>query len=158
MDFQRQGDEGRLRLSTEETGQQFRFWGEEGLRWEVKLTRNIPLTINIKSAASNTVLDLTQLQVTELQMDIDVGNYLVKMPSSAGTMQAYIKAALVNLEIIIPDGVAIRLRADVDLGAFEVDESRFPKKGNYYMSRDFESAENRIELELDCDLGRVQVK
>jgi len=26
------------------------------------------------------------------------------------------------------------------------------------MSQDFVSAENRVELEIDCDVGRVQVK
>ena len=28
----------------------------------------------------------------------------------------------------------------------------------YYMTKAFESAENRIELELDCDIDRVEVK
>ncbi len=40
----------------------------------------------------------------------------------------------------------------------DVDESRFPQQGDYYVSQDFESAENRIELEIDCDVGRVQVR
>ena len=39
-----------------------------------------------------------------------------------------------------------------------MDEGRFPRRGDYYISPDFESAENRLELELDGDIGRVQVK
>jgi len=155
-EFHRQGSEGRLRLSTEQVNR--KFWGEGGVRWEVRFTRNIPLTICIKSAASNVDLDLSDLAVTGLEMDIDVGNYAVKMPSSAGTTHAYIKADVANIEVTIPDGVAARFKADVDLGSLEVDESRFPKKGDYYVSLDFESAENRIELEIECDIGRVQVK
>lgn len=80
------------------------------------------------------------------------------MPSSAGTTRAYIKADVANVEMTMPDGVAARLKADVNPGNFEVDESRFPKKGNYYVSEDFEIAENRIERELDGDIGRFQVK
>lgn len=92
-------------------------------------------------------------------MDLDVGNYVVKMPSSPnGTIHAYIKATLANLEIIIPDGVAVEFRTDIDLGVIEVDKSRFPRKGDYYLSPDFETARNRIELELDCTLGRVQLR
>lgn len=155
-DFHCQGSEGRLRLSTEQANR--KFWGEGGVRWEVRFTRNIPLTIYIKSAASNVDLDLNDLALTELEMDIDVGNYVVKMPSSAGTTYAYIKADVANIEVTIPDGVAAKLKADVDLSAFEMSESRFPKKGDYYISQDFESAENRVELELDCDIGRVQVR
>ncbi len=156
VDFRRQGNEGRLRLSTEKVNR--RFWGEGEIRWEAKFTRNTPLTVDIKSAASNMELALGELEVAELRMDVDVGNYRVRMPSSAGTTRAYIKADVANIEVSIPDGVAVKLKADVNLSAFEVDESRFPRKGDYYMSLDFESAENRVELELDCDICRVQVK
>lgn len=75
-------------------------------RWEVSFTRNIPLTIEVESTASNLELDLSELGVTELQMDIDIGNSIVKMPFSAGTTLAYIKADLANVEVTIPEGVA----------------------------------------------------
>lgn len=156
VDFHQQGSEGRLHLSKEQANWQ--FWDEDGTRWQVRFNRNIPLTLDVRSAASNVDLDLSQLHITELSLDVDVGNYVVKMPSLAGTVYACIDAALANLEITIPDNVAVKLKADVDLSAFEVDESRFPRMGDYYMSQDFESAENRLELELDADISRVQVK
>ncbi len=135
-----------------------RFWGGDGVKWEVMFTRNIPLAINIKSAASNMELDLSELKMTELRLDVDVGNCKVTMPSSASITHAYIKIDVANVEVTIPNGVAAKVQADIDLSAFDVDESRFPRKGGYYMSRDFESAENRVELEIDCDVGRVRVR
>lgn len=154
--FHRQDSEATLHLRTEQTNR--RFWDEDENSWEIRLTRNIPLTIDVKSAVGNLDLDLSELKVTELQMEIDAGNYIVNMPSSAGTTRAYIEADIANIEVTIPEGVAAKLKVDTDLSAFEVDESRFPKKGDYYISPDFESAENRVELEIDCDIGRVQVK
>jgi len=148
-DFHRLGNEGRLHLSTTD---------EADTGWDIRLTRNIPLLMDVKSAVSSMELDLSQLEVTELRMDIDVGNYMIKMPFSAGTTSVYIKADVANVEVTIPDGVAVKLKADVDLGLFKVDKDRFPGEGDYYVSRDFDNAENRIELELDCDIGRVQVK
>ena len=71
---------------------------------------------------------------------------------------AYVEIGAANLEVTIPQGVAAKCQADVSLGNLQVDESRFPKEGDYYMSRDFESADNRVELEIDCDAGRVQLK
>ncbi len=154
VDFQRLDGEGKLYLSM--ANQQ--FWGEGGIRWEVRFTRNIPLAINIKSAASNMELNLSELKVTELRLDIDAGNCKVMMPFSGGTTHTYIKADVANVEITIPDEVAARIQVNTDLSVFDIDESRFPQQGDYYMSQDFESAENRIELEIDCDVGRVQVK
>ena len=153
-DFYRQDSSGVFRLSTERTDR--KLWEET--RWEVRCTRKIPLTVDIKSAVGNLDLDLSELKVTELHMDVDAGHSAIKMPSAAGTTLAYIKADVANVEMTIPDGVAARLKAEVDLATFEVDEQRFPRQGDYYVSRDFESSSNRVELEIDCDIGRVQLK
>ncbi len=150
VDFHQQDGEGKLYLKSKQVN--------DVIKWEVRFTRNIPLAINIKSAASNMELDLSELKVTELQLDIDAGNCRVKMPSSAGVTYAYIEVDVTNLEVTIPNGVAAKVKANVDLSVFDVDKSRFPKKGDYYMSQDFESAENRIELEIDCDVGKVEVR
>ncbi len=154
VDYYRQNDTGILTLSTDHVKQQFR----EGADWEVKFTGNIPLTVDIDSAVGDVTLDLSSLDVTELHMDVDVGNYTVLMPSARGTTRAYIKADVANIEITIPVGVAARIRSEVNLTAFEVDEGRFPKKDSYYVSEDFDSAGSRIDLELNCNLGRIQVK
>ena len=148
-DLHRSGSQGSLRLIGE---------GKVNSRWEVRVTRNIPITMGINAALSSLELDLSDLELTELRADIDVANCTVKLPSSAGSIYAYIKADVANLEVTIPDEVAAKVKADVDLGVFEVDENRFPLKGSYYTSRGFSSAENRVELEIDCDIGRVQVK
>jgi len=103
-------------------------------------------------------LELSELKVSELRLDIDAGNCKVTMPSSADTTHVYIKADVANIELTIPDGVAAKIWADIDLSAFDVDESRFPKQGDYYISDNFDTAQNRIYLEIDCDVGRVQVK
>ena len=149
-DFHLQDGEGRLYLSTEQ--------GEVGIRCDIRLTRSTPLTLEVKSAASNTEFNLSRLKVTELYLDVDAGSCKVMMPSSAGTTRAYIKTDVANVEVTIPEGVAARIQAEIDLSDLDVDESRFPKQGDYYISDNFDSTENRIELEIDCDVGRVQVK
>jgi len=155
VDFHRQGSEGRLYLRTDRVD--WRLWGEGRIGWEVNFTRSIPLALNIKSAASNMELDLSKLKVTELRLDVDAGNYRVTVPSSAGTTNIEVEADVANMEVNIPDGVAARIQADTGLGAFIVDTTRFPKQGDYYISDNFDTAQNRVYLEIDCDVGRVQV-
>ena len=65
---------------------------------------------------------------------------------------------MANIELTIPDGVAAKMQVDTDLSAFDVDESRFPKQGDYYISNNFDTTQDRIYLEIDCGVGRVQVK
>jgi hypothetical protein len=80
------------------------------------------------------------------------------MPSSTGTTHAYIKSDVANIEINVPDGVAAKIWLDTDLSVSDVDGSRFPKQGDYYISDNFDTAQNRIYLEIESDIGRVQVK
>jgi hypothetical protein len=148
-DFQRSDTEGKLYLKGD---------GNANTKWEVKLNRNIPLTMDFTASVSDTKLDLNNLRVNDLSMKVDAGNYQVIMPASTGDINGYIKADLANLEVTLPTDAAARLKIQGDLGVVEIDESRFPLQGNYYMSRDFELAQNKIDLKIDCDMGRVQVK
>lgn len=154
VDFQRQDSTGKLNLSTERVNQQLTAESN----WEVNFSRKIPLTIEIDSAVGNLNLDFSDLQLTELLMDVDAGNYVVKMPASAGDTRAKIKANVANLQLTIPSGVALNLKADVNLSAFDIDQNRFPGAGRYYASPDFDTAKNRIRLELDGNLGRVEIR
>jgi hypothetical protein len=154
--FQVTDSEGNLSLTMEQVERRLR--DEFDNRWEVHLTQVIPLIIDTTLAVTDTRLDLTKLSVTELQMDLDIGNYVIELPAAAGTTAVRISSDLANLEITVPDGVAAELIINTSLSALEVDENRFPRKGNGYISPDFESAKNRVRLKLDCSLGRVLVK
>jgi len=154
VDFHQQDGEGKVYLSTVNQW----FWGEGVVKWEVRFTKSIPLVINIKSAASNIELNLSELRVTEIQLDIDAGNCKITTPSSAGTSDIEIEADAANIEVTIPDGVAAKIRLDTNLCALDVNKSRFSQQGDYYVSDNFNTAQNRIYLIIDCDVGRVQVR
>ena len=155
-DFHQQNGEGSLHLSAK--GIKRFFWSGPWNNWEALLTQNIPLTLDINSAASNISLDLDKLRVTEFSLSINAGNCKVTAPSSAGTTHMNIDANVANVEVIIPAGVAARVQPDTNLSDFGVDESRFHRDGDYYVSDDFGSNENQIELKIKCNAGKVHVK
>ncbi len=124
--------------------------------WDVRLTRNIPLSMDIKSSASQTNLNLADLNVTNLAVDANAGNFGLTMPAASG--KGVIRANVANVEVSIPEGTAARIKSATKLGAIEVNERRFPRFGDYYTSSDFNTARNRLELELDCNVGHISVK
>jgi len=152
--FYRKDSTGYYELSTEHADR--RFWKQ--IAWEVSCAPDIPLTMVINSVVGDLDLDLSELEVTELRMDLDAGNCMITMPSSSGTIHASIKADIVNLEITIPDQVAARIKSETNLAGFDIDESRFFREGDYYLSGDFESAVNRLDLEMDVDIGRLKLR
>jgi hypothetical protein len=154
VDFRRRDGEGRLNLST--INQQ--FWGEGGISWIVNFTTRIPLVININSSASNTELDLSQLRVTELDLDVDAGNCRATMPSTTGVSYVKIEINAANVEVVIPEGVAAKIHLDSNVSVCDIDEDRFSRQGDYYISPDFDTASNRLELEIECNVGRLEVR
>ncbi|MCL0059284.1 cell wall-active antibiotics response protein [Dehalococcoidia bacterium] len=135
-DFRREDTVGNLRLnSTWDRRPPWRRVGAGWTEWKVELTQGIPLILEVNSAAADAALDLRHLKVTRLDPELNAA----------------------NIQITIPEGVAARIEVDLNVGVLEIDESRFPKKGDYYISPDFEDAENRIYLRIDLNAGRVEV-
>jgi hypothetical protein len=155
-DFSREGAAGVLNLRLDRA--EWHSWDDDEFRWQARFTRDISLTMDIKSAVSNLEVDLNALKVTELKMKLDVGNYKVVLPASVNDGRVDIKAALSNTEVTVPAGVAARIKVRADLSSVDVDQSRFPKQGDYYVSSDFDSAKNRIDIDIESDLGRVAIK
>ncbi|MFP3974843.1 MAG: LiaI-LiaF-like domain-containing protein [Dehalococcoidia bacterium] len=131
------------------------FW--RGIEWEVKLSRDIPLTLDMDSDAADLDIDLTDLQVEEFTLDIDAGNCDLVMPS-AGITYAVIDADAANVEITIPDNVAASINADMSAATLDISEERFPKEGGYYRTPSFEDSPNRVYLQIECNAGRVEIR
>ncbi|MCL0082632.1 cell wall-active antibiotics response protein [Dehalococcoidia bacterium] len=157
-DFRREDTVGNLRLnSTWDRRPPWRRVGAGWTEWKVELTQGIPLILEVNSAAADVALDLRHLEVTRLALELNAGNCKVRMPSGEGITRMFIEANAANIQITIPEGVAARIEVDLNVGVLEIDESRFPRKGDYYISPDFEDAENRIYLRIDLNAGRVEV-
>jgi hypothetical protein len=154
VDFEKHEGEGKLDLTTINQ----RFWGDVAIVWTVNLSGKIPLFFNINLSASNAEFDLSQLKVAGIDLEVDAGNCQVTMPSSAGYSYVNIDSDAANMEITVPDGVAAKIHIDASVSVSDVDTSRFPRQGDYYISPDFETAENRIEMEIECDVGRLEVR
>ncbi|MEE8318524.1 MAG: hypothetical protein V3R36_02670, partial [Dehalococcoidales bacterium] len=156
VDFRAEEGEGVLSLDMARIDRRPREEVER--EWDIRLSRQLPFRLEVSLAVTDSRLDLSELVITGLQMDVDLGHYIVEIPAAAGVTQVQIKASLANLEITVPDGVAARIKTSTALSVLEVDEGRFPREGDFYVSPGFENAVNRVELELDCSLGRVLVK
>jgi hypothetical protein len=57
----------------------------------------------------------------------------------------------------VPAGVAALIRGKMAIGATEVDETRFPREPDGWRSPDYETAVNRVYLEIDGGFGSVRV-
>lgn len=143
-------------LSLKPTNQQ--FWSKWDVGWRLGFNQQIPLSLDLRCDGAYVALDLRDLEVNVLYLEMDVCNGRLKLPASAGDTVINIDMDVSNLEITVPEGVAVKIKADVNLSMFRIDTERFPRQGDYYISPDYASATNRIEFNILCDVSRLVIK
>jgi hypothetical protein len=61
----------------------------------------------------------------------------------------------VTLEV--PEGVAARIRSKMGLGSTTVDERRFARSLDAWVSPNYETAANRVDIDLEGGLGSIRI-
>lgn len=133
-------------------------WTPGARDWAVGLSDAIPFSLDVEVGASDTSLDLTGLRVTELRLRVGASSTEVRLPAHAGHTRAKIKAGVSSLFLLIPEEVAAHIQTKGGLAAIAVDRARFPKTEGAYRSPDFETAENRVEIEVETGVGSVDIR
>lgn len=136
-------------------------WGGGGrgaLDWSFSLNRDIPLALELKTGASETQLDLTDLRVADLRLQTGASSTDLTLPAQAGHTQVAIEAGAASITIRVPPGVAARVRATGGAASIDVDQSRFPRAGAVYQSADYDTAPNRVEMDIHVGAGSVDIR
>lgn len=154
LTLQPQGRTGVLRL-TGEAG--FRFGRTtEADQWDVHLARSIPLDLTVRMGAADGNLDLTDLKARTLNLDVGASSSVVRFPAGAGTTRASVNAGAASITLEIPPGVGARVVTDSGLTSIEA-APRFSKAGNVYISEDYQTAANRLEIQLKAGVSSVKI-
>jgi hypothetical protein len=132
-------------------------WLDHSSQWTVGLTGDVPLDLRLETGASRAVLDLTDLKVRSLELKTGASETRVILPRAAGITTVKAEAGAASLVIEVPGSVAARIRSRVALGSNQIDEGRFPKVGDTYQSADYDSAENRVDIDVQGGVGSVRV-
>jgi len=133
-------------------------WGRVSLDWDLVLNPGVPLSLVVETGASDTRLDLSQLRVTDLSIKTGASSTSLTLPAQAGQTRVRIESGAASVKVRVPEGVAARIRGRIGVGTLNVDAGRFAPRGNEYQSADFDSAANRVEIEVGGGVGSVDVR
>lgn len=155
INFERDGSEGSLYLDTKN----YHFYFGDDFDAGIFLSPEIPMVFNVEASACNLDFDLTELNISELDMDLSACNCVLKISDDVEEIFGEVSASAANVEIYIPEDTAAKILVGGSMTSIEIDTSRFTKTGEgYYESDGFDRADNRVELKLDCSLGRIEVQ
>jgi Domain of unknown function (DUF5668) len=128
-------------------------------RLDVNLNPNVPITLlTVQTGATDAHLDLSALKVNNIEMSVGAAATWMRLPQVDGTTTAHISGGASTITLEIPRGVALQLRHRGGLSNLSVDQSRFPSVGGgVYRSPDYDTAQKRIDLNLETGLTTIQV-
>ena len=132
-------------------------WQKEANDWQIRVAKNIPLSLKLEGGASQTDANLRDLQVRDLRVETGASQTHITLPASAGATTAHFETGMAQVTISVPEGVAARIKVSSGLAEIDVDQSRFPKNGDVYESPGYASAVNRVEMHIETGLGSVRV-
>jgi hypothetical protein len=132
------------------------FTDSQNSDWKLGLSPNIPLVLRIKTGIGKSEIDLSKLRVTDFTLEGGVGKSNVTLPMR-GRVTARIESGIGKTDVRIPNGMSARIRASSGIGSINI-SGDYQHIGNVYTSRGFETASNRLELEISGGIGQITVE
>lgn len=107
-------------------------------------------------AAEFTARHLGNLNAERIDVDAGVGSLMLWLTGEwERDAQVSIDMGLGSLELMVPEGLGVRLRKDSFLTA--LDSEGLVKRGDVYESLDYDDADRRVTIDLDAAFGSVKV-
>jgi len=157
------GGVAKVRLDTFYTGPW--YWPQDFSRpdggWDIQLSRDVPLKLNIDAGSGTCALDLSELQIDGLSIDSGSGAVNLDLPSDS-SFSGTIDAGSGRVTITLPRGVGMRVVVDSGSGAFRPDgrfvQVRGDRHDGVWETEGFDTAETAIELKIDQGSGAITIK
>jgi len=131
-------------------------FGGVGQGWDLALNPDLSLDLETFIAMGQADLDLTGLAVSDLEASMALGQITLVLPGE-GSFRAKVDGAIGQIIIVIPEGMEARIRTDTALAGSQL-PGGYQRQDDVYTSPGYESAENRVDLEVDLAIGSVVIR
>lgn len=129
------------------------FGPRDQLDWDVSFNASIPTALDMNMGANKSQLDLQDMNITDIRFKSGASDTVITLPAH-GRLNLDCEVGAASLTLIVPEGVAIRARASMGAGDFNVNRARFPSNE----SPDFASAQNAVDIYVKGGAASVRVK
>lgn len=137
-------------------GTPFRFGGPNRWEWDLGLSQQVPIALQVNMGAGDVNLDLRQVELTGLDVEMGVGQTTIYLPGE-GSYDVRVNSAIGQLRIFLPEGLEARIRVDRGISALDLPAGFREQGQNLYVSEGYAEAENRVNLDVSQAIGNLDV-
>ncbi|RSK29403.1 hypothetical protein EJF36_15085 [Bacillus sp. HMF5848] len=152
VSYRLSGDTGKLKIN--QPDKQINM-GNIKNKWDLKLSDNVPVALQVESGASETNLNLQGLQLEELDVNAGVGNITINLNDNwKESFKANIDAGVGNVTLILPEDVGVKITTEKGIGS--MDFKGFISEGNgVYVNKAYETADVVITIDANMGVGNL---
>ncbi len=163
------------------------FNNKQELYWEIGLSPNVPIDLDVNGGVGESRLDLSGLNLSRVEVGGGVGEIDLTLPNS-GDYDGYLKTGVGSLKITMPSGAnanlqvkggigeciinvpgdaAVRVQARMGVGDIRVPsrmskvsggDGDFVSKSGVWETPGFASAEHQIIIDFDGGVGALNIR
>ncbi|MBN2390417.1 MAG: hypothetical protein JXR84_06825 [Anaerolineae bacterium] len=149
------GDPARLTVKTNES---VGFTTGPGKRyaWDFSFAPDVSLDLSIDTGMGNVALDLRSLTLESVSVDAGMGVVTIKLPET-GEFDVSVDSGMGTVVIEVPAGLGVRLQTDSAIVGRNI-PAGYTHNNNRYTSPNYETAENRADIQVDLGLGSITIR
>ncbi|MEH7442939.1 toast rack family protein [Bacillus sp. JJ1122] len=126
--------------------------------WDLKITEDAPVDLEVNAGASETNLDLRGIELSSLEVNAGVGEITVDLSGDwKESFDARISSGVGKMTVILPKDTGVRIKSDKGIGSASY-ENLISKGNGVYVNEAYEDAKVKIDLDAEIGVGEVTFK
>jgi len=113
--------------------------------WDVKLTKTLPIVLNIDAGASDTQIDTSSAMLKEMNIKAGASSLNIKLGQVENTSDVNIDSGASSVVIKIPTGVGVRLKLEGGLTTKHLSDLT-ETTSNIFESADYSKSSKKIDI------------
>lgn len=155
VDYRRFGDKGTLQVRRSRRNSI--PFGRVRNRWDINLSKAIPLDLDIDLGAGQSNIDLRGLKLQRVEIDMGVGEMTLDLQGPhQESLDVKIDGGVGSGKIYLPSEVGVRVKVDGGIGS--VDAHGLTKQGGFYVNDAYGKSAVVIEVDIDAGIGSLDLR
>ncbi len=125
--------------------------------YKFHLNKNVDWDLDIDAGAISGRMDLSKLKVSKLKLDLGFGSMDINLGNLSEKTEVVIDAGFSSVNASVPKSSGVKIKIDSGLGNSNIKDLDWEKKDKYYISPNYDEAENKIDVEVDTGLSSFNI-
>ena len=147
---------GHGKISIEQPGRGRGHMGSTKYEWDVRLSREVPIDMQVHFGAGDAQLDLGALLLRSIEVDMGVGKLQLDLRGNPKkSYEVRIRGGVGEATVRVPSDVGVCAEAEGGIG--EIRSSGFHRDGRRYLNSAYERSKVTIRLDIHGGIGSIHL-